>query len=85
MQITLQLMLLLIQNKRNIPLSLYVIAMPVGSAFGFIIGSQVAAAFNSWRWAFRVSPPIGALMVIFAIFFMLDPPRGVIDGHERKG
>ena len=24
-------------------------------------------------------------MVVLAIFFMLDPPRGVIDGHEKKG
>ena len=58
--------------------------MPVGSAFGFIIGSQVAAAFHSWRYALRVSPPLGAIMVLFAIFFMLDPPRGVVDGHEKK-
>ena len=45
------------------------------------MGSQIAAAFNSWRWALRVSPPLGLALTLVLFFFTKDPPRGQSDGQ----
>ncbi|EDQ86657.1 uncharacterized protein MONBRDRAFT_33732 [Monosiga brevicollis MX1] len=63
-------------------LSIFYIAIPVGAALGFIVGGQVAAAFGSWRWALRVSPPLGLLLAA-VLFFTREPPRGASEGHSH--
>ena len=41
---------------------------------------------NSWRWALRVSPPIGIFLALVLFFFTRDPPRGAADAHvSEKG
>ena len=54
----------------------------IRSALGFIVGSQVASAFGSWRWALRVSPPLGVACIILFLIFVKEPPRGAADGAK---
>ncbi len=70
------------QKVRTNMLALFYIAIPVGSALGYIVGGQVAAAAGSWRWALRVSPPFGLILVFLTIFFITEPPRGHSDGKQ---
>ena len=58
----------------------------VCSALGFIVGAEAASFMNSWRWALRVSPPIGIFLALVLFFFTRDPPRGAADAHvSEKG
>eukprot|EP00055_Hartaetosiga_balthica_P010638 m.46073 g.46073 ORF g.46073 m.46073 type:complete len:504 (+) comp7249_c0_seq1:90-1601(+) len=70
---------------RTMMLSVFYFAIPVGAALGFIVGGQVAAALGSWRWALRVSPPLGVALALCLFFFTKDPPRGASDGHVNAG
>ena len=58
-------------------LSWFYMAIPVGSALGFVLGEQVAKAFG-WRWAFYVVVLPGIALGIWA-FFMKEPGRGQAD------
>ena len=66
-------------------LAIFYIAIPVGSALGYIVGGQGANAMGSWRWGLRVSPPLGFVLAILTIFFITEPPRGHSDNatHNR--
>ena len=51
-------------ERRLRMLSIFYIAMPVGGAMGYMVGSEVSSLVHkfghqavSWRWALRVSPP----------------------------
>ncbi len=66
-------------KKRGIKLAWFYVAIPVGSAFGYILGGLVATWANDWRWAFYVVVPPGILLGLFC-FLMKDPPRGQADG-----
>ena len=67
-------------------LSWFYMAIPVGSALGFVIGEQVARVWG-WRWAFYVVVAPGILLGILA-FLMREPSRGQADlaspGNQRK-
>src|SRR5215472_15746975 len=52
-------------------------AIPVGSALGFIVGGQVSAHFG-WRAAFFVAG-IPGLLLAAAVLWLPDPPRGSRD------
>lgn len=65
-------------SKRGWVLSWFYIAIPVGSALGFMIGGKMADLF-SWHWAFFVVVPPGILLGILA-FFRPEPRRGEADG-----
>jgi MFS transporter, Spinster family, sphingosine-1-phosphate transporter len=66
-------------EKRGKILSLFYIAIPVGSALGYILGGQVTDwAGGDWRWAFYVVVPPGLLLGVWCLF-MKDPPRGQAD------
>lgn len=45
----------------------------------------MASALGSWRWALRVSPPIGVALIIIYVLFTRDPPRGASEGHGHGG
>lgn len=66
---------------RTTYLAIFYLAIPVGSAMGFIVGGQIAVALGSWRWALRISPPLGPLLALMLFFFTQDPPRGLADGQ----
>ncbi len=80
--------------KRGRILSLFYLAIPVGSALGYVLGGAIARSSigeygarwfgwqpESWRWSFYVLVIPGILLGSWA-FFKKDPPRGQADsGH----
>ena len=78
--------------KRGQILAWFYMAIPVGSALGYVLGGAVAASSmgdfgaqrlgiqaESWRWAFFLVVPPGLVLGIWS-FFMRDPRRGQADG-----
>jgi MFS transporter, Spinster family, sphingosine-1-phosphate transporter len=75
-------------------LSWFYMAIPVGSALGYVVGDAIARSgigawglgtlgirAESWRWAFYLVVVPGSLLGL-ATFFRRDPPRGSTDlGH----
>ena len=61
-------------DHRGRVLSWFYMAIPVGSALGFVIGAQVAETALGWRWAFFVAVIPGILLGLLC-FFMKEPPR----------
>ena len=61
-------------------LAIFYLAVPVGSGLGYIVGSNIAKAFNDWRWALRFTPPVGLICVFLLIFFVKEPKRGGVNG-----
>jgi MFS family permease len=72
-------------------LSWFYMAIPVGTALGYVLGEQVARSglgtlmgpvlgfsSESWRWAFYLVTPPGLLLGIWC-FFMREPPVGQAD------
>ena len=79
-------------EKRGQILAWFYMAIPVGSALGYVLGGAVAASSigdfgaqqlgihaESWRWAFFLVVPPGLVLGIWS-FLMRDPPRGQADG-----
>jgi MFS family permease len=69
-------------SRRGTMLSYLYIAIPVGSALGYMFGGLVAKSLT-WHWAFYLSVPPGILLGVLA-FFMPEPPRGALDGAETS-
>ncbi len=67
-------------ERRGAVLSWFYVAIPVGSALGYVIGGAVASAI-SWHWAFFVVTPPGIILGIWALT-RRDPVRG---GQDRSG
>lgn len=67
---------------RGYVLAWFYIAIPVGSALGYVLGGGIYALTGDWRWAFYAVVPPGILLGLFA-FFMPEPPRGQADGNDR--
>jgi len=72
-------------QQRTIALAIFFFAIPVGSGLGYIVGANVASYFNSWRFAFRVTPGLGVLCVIAIIFIVREPARGASEGGTHIG
>jgi MFS family permease len=68
-------------KKRGSKLAWFYSAIPVGSAFGYILGGQIIDWTGNWRWAFYVVVPPGILLGLWC-FLMKDPPRGRADAAE---
>jgi MFS family permease len=64
-------------SRRGAVMAWFNIALSVGSALGFIIGGQVAAAYG-WRWAFLAVAPPGLILGLLS-FLRKDPQRGLSD------
>ena len=60
-------------EKRGRIMAFFYVAIPVGSALGYIYGGQISALLN-WRWAFWLVLPPG-LVLTFLCWRMPDPPR----------
>ncbi len=63
--------------RRNNALSIFYVAIPVGSALGYIVGGGLAAAYG-WRVAFMVAGLPGLLFAA-ALLFQAEPRRGASD------
>lgn len=71
-------------EKRGKMLSFFYLAIPCGSALGFVIGGQLANHFG-WRRAFEVT--FAGIFLGIVCFFMKEPTRGmqgVINGEKPK-
>jgi MFS family permease len=79
-------------EKRGRILAWFYMAIPVGSALGYVLGGAVANSSigdlgarvlglhaESWRWAFFLVVPPGLVLGLWA-FFMKEPARGHADG-----
>lgn len=63
--------------RRGYVMAWFYVAIPVGSALGYMLGGQMAAHF-SWHYAFLTAVPPGIVLGLWA-FFRPDPPRGAND------
>ena len=66
----------------------FYMAIPVGSALGFVIGGLVADTSLGWRGAFQVVVLPGLILGAIC-FFMKEPPRpasesGLLPSRGRK-
>ena len=65
-------------ERRGAILAWFYVAIPVGSALGYVLGGAVIQ-FTSWHWAFLLTLPPGILLGVIC-FMMKDPPKGGTDG-----
>ncbi|KAF4073057.1 hypothetical protein AMELA_G00254500 [Ameiurus melas] len=66
-------------NKRTIMLSVFYLAIPLGSGLGYILGSSAKDLAQDWHWALRVSPILGMTAGILILVFVPEPKRGILD------
>lgn len=69
--------------KRGRKLAWFYLAIPVGSALGYVLGGQVAAITHDWRWAFYLVVPPGLILGAIC-FFMPEPVRGLSDARATR-
>ncbi|MBV1857253.1 MAG: MFS transporter, partial [Nannocystaceae bacterium] len=67
-------------SKRGRKLSIFYLAIPMGSALGYLVGGAVGEAYG-WRAAFLVAGAPGLLFAVVA-FFLPHPERGAMDEGE---
>lgn len=73
-------------DRRARVLAVLNMAIPVGSALGYVVGGLVREHWG-WREVFFVAGVPGLLLALLALW-LPDPPRGVQDGgevHKRPG
>lgn len=72
------------KEKRGRMLAYFYVAIPVGSALGFLLGGHIGEHYG-WRRAFFLAGAPGILLGLLA-FRMREPPRGAGDGvvHEER-
>ncbi|MFL5327303.1 MAG: spinster family MFS transporter [Gemmataceae bacterium] len=70
-------------EHRGAKLAWFYVAIPVGSALGYVLGGLMSDRFG-WQYAFYAVVPPGILLGILC-FFMREPARGAADGviHRR--
>ncbi len=64
-------------ERRGGVMAWFYMAIPVGSALGFVLGGHMAESFG-WRWAFYVVVPPGIVLGLLCLL-MREPPRGAAD------
>ena len=65
------------ERMRGRVLSIFYLAIPVGTAFGYIIGGQLGAA-HGWRMPFMICAAPGVLLA-FCVLALHEPQRGASD------
>ncbi len=69
--------------RRGWVLSWFYMAIPIGSALGFLIGGWVGAGWG-WHWAFLVVVPPGLVLAALCLC-QREPARGASDGGGGGG
>ncbi|MFC6644770.1 spinster family MFS transporter [Granulicella cerasi] len=62
------------EDRRNGALTIFNVAIPVGSALGFLAGGNIAQT-HGWRMAFIASAVPGVLVALLILVFMREPQR----------
>ena len=79
------------KSERDLVVSIFVIAIPLGSGLGFMAGSYMvkfatAMGWGGWEWSLRVTPPFGIICIILIVIIMPNSiPRGYSDGITIEG
>lgn len=68
-------------TKRNTAITIFYVAIPVGAALGFVLGSQIAAHWG-WRHAFIWAGAPGLLLAVLLLPFA-DTPRSENTGQAK--
>jgi MFS transporter, Spinster family, sphingosine-1-phosphate transporter len=69
------------REKRGRMLAYFYVAIPVGSALGYVLGGWIGEHLG-WRQAFYIVGAPGIALGL-AAFSMYEPPRGLSDGVSR--
>jgi MFS family permease len=69
------------REDRNRALAFFYVAVPVGSALGFILGTVVEVVTKDWRWCFYLVGVPG-LAVALAALLLPEPRRGAHDVED---
>lgn len=69
------------KEKRGRMLAYFYVAIPVGSALGYLLGGYVGSLYG-WRSAFFVAGAPGIVLGLLALF-MKEPARGAGDGVRQ--
>ena len=70
--------------RRGSVLAWFYVAIPVGSALGYVVGGYVGGTSLGWRWAFYLVTVPGLVLGAWSLF-MPEPPRGQADGGGTHG
>lgn len=65
------------EEKRGRILGVFYLAIPVGSAAGYLLGGNLAPT-HGWRFPFYIAAAPGFLLAL-AVFFLKEPERGQFD------
>lgn len=65
-------------SVRGRVLAWFYMAIPVGSALGYVVGGTVAHSSLGWRWAFYLVVIPGMILGILSLL-MREPSRGAVD------
>jgi MFS family permease len=71
------------EKHRGYVLSWFYVAIPVGSALGYVLGGLMVQWTGDWRWAFYVVVAPGLALAAWSLF-MREPPRGAADAAVTK-
>ncbi|XP_041947742.1 protein spinster homolog 2 isoform X2 [Alosa sapidissima] len=71
-------------NSRTMMLSVFYLAIPLGSGLGYILGSTAKEAAGDWHWALRVSPFLGVTAGTLILVFVPEPKRGTVEQHGAR-
>lgn len=69
-------------ERRGSVLAWFYMAIPVGSALGYVWGGHISES-HGWRWAFYLSAPPGIALALWA-WWMREPRRGEHDAGAVK-
>jgi MFS family permease len=69
-------------ERRNNALTIFYVAIPVGSALGYIIGGKIAAHWG-WHWAFIWAGLPGLVLAVVLLPFR-EPARGQAEGTSAE-
>jgi len=69
------------ENKRGRILGVFYLAIPVGSAAGYLLGGHLALLYG-WRFPFYIAAAPGFLVAI-TVLFLKEPKRGQFDSVKE--
>jgi MFS family permease len=69
------------EEKRGRILGVFYLAIPVGTALGYVLGGNLGARFG-WRFPFYIAAVPGFLLALMMLFIP-EPPRGQFDSVKE--